>query len=123
MTAPEVTPAVRRAAEALEDAALRLTGRDLGTIYRDRIAREGLAAGLDVETIARELFVADSWQDRDFVLHIWFQAPDDSAVKKHWRRIATALRAAILGPDVVWQGDGVRAVASNLVAVDEEGDE
>lgn len=29
------------------------------------------------------------------------------------------LRTALLGPDVVWQGDGVRAVASGVVAVDD----
>lgn len=55
------------------------------------------ADGLDVEEMARELFVADSGQDRAFALGIWRTAPDDQAVKKHWRRIATALRTALLG--------------------------
>lgn len=42
----EKTP-VQQAAEAMEDAAFRLTGRDLGTIYRDRIAEEALTAAVE----------------------------------------------------------------------------
>jgi GAF domain-containing protein len=61
MSAHDVTPAVRRAAEAMEDAAFRLIGRDLGTIYRDRIARETLAAALDVEEMARVLHREGAW--------------------------------------------------------------
>src|SRR5580765_943659 len=38
--------AVTAAAEAMEDAAMRWIGRDLGTIHRDTIAREALAAAL-----------------------------------------------------------------------------
>lgn len=40
--------AVRAAAEAIEDGAIRLLGRDLGTIHRDDIVRAGLAAALPV---------------------------------------------------------------------------
>lgn len=35
---------VRLVGEAIEDAAMRLKGRDLGTVHRDQIAREALAA-------------------------------------------------------------------------------
>jgi hypothetical protein len=138
--APEVTPAVRRAAEAMEDAALRLTGRDLGTIYRDRIAREGLAAGLGVEEMARVLnlhasfkasaeiqdpntpwyWECDGCDARLALSGTYGRADVIAALAAHQ---AAALRTALLGPDVVWQGDGVRAVASDLVAVDEGDDD
>lgn len=53
MTETEMTP-VRLAAEAMEDAAMRYLGRDLGTIYRDKIAQAGLAA-IPVEGMAAEI--------------------------------------------------------------------
>lgn len=65
----------------------------------DVVARDILGHALSVEELARELFVADSWQDRDFMLKVWRTAADDQAVKKHWRRVAAALRTAILGSD------------------------
>lgn len=65
----------------------------------DVVAHDILGHALSVEELARELFVADSWQDRDFMLKVWRTAPDDHAVKKHWRRVATTLRSAILGSD------------------------
>lgn len=43
----ELPTPIAAAAEAMEDAALRLLGHDLGTIYRDRIATETVTAALD----------------------------------------------------------------------------
>lgn len=63
----------------------------------DILAADVLKAALEIEDMARELFVADSGQDRAFALGIWRAAPDDQAVKKHWRRIATTARTALLG--------------------------
>lgn len=46
---------VRPLAEAMEDAAMRLIGRDLGTIHRDDIAAEALAAvWSEIQTHVRE---------------------------------------------------------------------
>lgn len=51
--------AVERAAEALEDAVLRLTGRDVGTIHRDEIARAVLdAVGFDALRDERDHYQA-----------------------------------------------------------------
>lgn len=63
----------------------------------DVVAHDILGHALSVEELARELFVADSWQDRDFMLKVWRTAPNDHAVKKHWLRVATAIRTALLG--------------------------
>jgi hypothetical protein len=95
----EPTPAVERATRAAAHrAGVGFAALDSGTqdLHRD-VTRAGLAAALDAEEMACELFVADSGQERAFALGIWRAAPDDQAVKKHWRRIAAALRASILG--------------------------
>lgn len=81
-----------------ENESWRENAERIGAIAAENI-RPAFSAALDVEEMAREMFVADSQQDRDFVLGIWRTAPDDQAVKKHWRRIATDLRAALLGVD------------------------
>lgn len=91
----EATPAVQRAYKAMRpDFRKDLDPGILGGLLT---ASTGLAAALDLEEIARELFVADSWQDPAFMRRLWDTAPEDQVVKKHWRRIATALRAALLG--------------------------
>jgi hypothetical protein len=41
-------PMIAAAAEAVEDVAVRLIGRDLGTIHRDEIVSAGIAAALRV---------------------------------------------------------------------------
>jgi hypothetical protein len=43
---PKVDAMLAAAGEAIEDAAIRLIGRDLGTIHRDAIVGAGLAAAL-----------------------------------------------------------------------------
>lgn len=114
MTAPEVTPAVRRAAEALatDQEHIPWAGHRHPDNWEGH-ARAALSAGVDVEQIEQTLRVAVlAWADRAI-------QPGETLL----RFFAQQVRTAILGPDVVWQGDGVRAVASNLVAVDEEGDE
>lgn len=45
---------VRLVGEAIEDAAMRLKGRDLGTVHRDQIAREALAALEPIRAAERE---------------------------------------------------------------------
>lgn len=45
---------VRLVGEAIEDAAMRLKGRDLGTVHRDQIAREALAALEPVRAAERQ---------------------------------------------------------------------
>lgn len=52
----ETTPAIQRAAEALEDASWRLIERDMGTIYRNDIARETVSAALNRQEIAQALY-------------------------------------------------------------------
>jgi hypothetical protein len=47
MSDPQITEEmIQAAAEAMEDAAVELIGRDLGTIHRNRIAERGLRAAL-----------------------------------------------------------------------------
>lgn len=45
---------VRLVGEAIEDAAMRLKGRDLGTVHRDQIAREALDALEPVRAAERQ---------------------------------------------------------------------
>lgn len=98
MTTPEVSPAVRRAGEAMEDAAFRLLGRDLGTFSRDRIAREGLAAALDVEEMAR---AADpkAFEEHPIELRSQVAALQWAVRRKIAADHARAIRATILGAD------------------------
>lgn len=114
MTAPEVTPAVRRAMVVLGN-------QDPGW------TRDALAAGLDVEEIARAMqgyAETKRIENPDALGHRPRQTWEETSGmnRQIFRERAAHLRTALLGPDVVWQGDGVRAVASDLVAVD-EGDE
>ena len=52
--------AVEAAAEAMEDEAMRLLGRDLGTIHRNEIAAAALSAALPAlrEALAQEIMWA-----------------------------------------------------------------
>lgn len=99
------TPALARATEAVREAwgDANIDGHgDEGAGYDESaLARAAVSAALhdpdDPDFGARELFVAESGQDRDFALRVWFNAPDDQAVKQHYRRMFDAVRAAILG--------------------------
>lgn len=115
-TNDSTTPAIKRAAEALEDASWRLIERDMGTIYRNVIARETVAAALGVEEMARVLgeheaqmllpdgVAPDDYDGRDH----WMCSCDhdygvydvgadaDPAIRAHEAQV---LRAAILGED------------------------
>lgn len=51
---PDYEVEVRLVGEAIEDAAMRLKGRDLGTVHRDQIAREALAALEPIRQAERE---------------------------------------------------------------------
>lgn len=61
MMRPGEAQAVRPAAEAMEEVALLLTGRDLGTIHRDEVAAAAVAAAYPViaayvrEQVAQEI--------------------------------------------------------------------
>ena len=92
-----VTPAMKRAAEAMEDSAMRLIGHDLGTTSRDRIALDTIKAFWDNEEVARALFVSDSEQPLAFALRIWDEARDDSPVKRFFRTQAMKIRTLLLG--------------------------
>ena len=71
-----------------------------------------------LEAAAREAFIEESGQDRDFAANVWDSAPDDQAVKVYWRRIvgaafkaADATRSAEVGePD----SEGKREVTVSL---------
>lgn len=54
---------VRLVGEAIEDAAMRLKGRDLGTVHRDQIAREALDALEPVRAAERQEARADALED------------------------------------------------------------
>lgn len=97
--APEPTPAVERTEAAIYEIVWGGPRDEDRAPDQDELsdARKVLAAALDVEEMAREAFVAESGQDRDFALRIWFEAPDDQAVKRYWRGIATAQRTHLLG--------------------------
>lgn len=105
MSAQEITPAIERAAADMEEnyhcgdhveyhAPEPCQECDAARVEH---AREVGARLLDVEEMAREMFVADSGQNRTWALGIWFHADNDTPVKNYWRRVATALRASILG--------------------------
>lgn len=114
--APEPTPAVeqfftaldaeaRRMAEAVSRdataavarAAARFTVHGVPASAAVDAARDALSAALDVEEMARELFVNDSGQAREFALQVWSGSRDDSPVKRLFRDHATALRTHLLG--------------------------
>lgn len=61
MSTPEIPDeAVRLAAEAIEDASMRMLGRDLGTLHRDEIVRDGIAAAYPaIETAVREKIASE----------------------------------------------------------------
>jgi len=88
------TPAMTRATEALID---RTDAYDPDELIARAVVARALHDPADPDFGARELFVADSGQDRDFALRIWFEASDAQPVKQYWRRMFDALRAAILG--------------------------
>lgn len=63
--APAITDEmITLAAEAIEDAALRLLGHDLGVIYRDEIVAAGLRAALDGRTAVERAVLSGVDQER-----------------------------------------------------------
>jgi hypothetical protein len=125
-SAPEVTAAVRRAANALAG-----PWRP-EFIEPGDLARVALTAALDVPQMASAIvdhLLTDTLSGDSETLvcggcgHVLVTGdPDDdrNPQAEHATHHAALIRTALLGPDVVWQGDGVRAVASGVVAVDDE---
>lgn len=100
----ETTGSIKAAAEAMEDAALRLTGRDFGTIYRDRIANETVAAAINAvgfpDVIAGHMTITLTDMHR-CACHAPLAPSVDRymAEMAHLTHLSTIIRAAILGND------------------------
>lgn len=100
---PRATAAVKRAGRAIwehDNGHTTWPPRDALEIGpTEDAARAGLAAALDVEEMALEMFVAESGQEDESARRIWRDAAKQSPIKNYWRAIAFAVRTAILGTD------------------------
>lgn len=83
---------VRLVGEAIEDAAMRLKGRDLGTVHRDQIAREALDAIEHIRAAER-------------------QEAARAAAERAWdegvRWVVTPPESLVFGPPNPYRADGV----------------
>jgi hypothetical protein len=90
------TDAIHR---ALEEVAIRAQGGVHSVQEAEEVAVATVSAALQVDELARDLFVIDSDQPRDFAIRIWNEARDDSPVKRLFLTHAMKLRVLILGGD------------------------
>ena len=79
---------------ALEEVAKRAPVRDIE--HAEEVAVAAVSAALQVDELARNLFVVDSDQPLAFALRIWDEARDDSPVKRLYRTHAMKLRTMTL---------------------------
>lgn len=95
--------AVKAAAEAIEDVAFRLLGRDLGTIHRDEIVAAGLAAALPLLGDTRTQYAVRVTSDGEtYELNAHDDRDRASRSAEHFRddrtRAVIVSRTVITGP-------------------------
>lgn len=112
---PEISDeAVTAAAEAMEDAAMRWTGRDLGTIHRDDIAREALAAAVaaGLSTTDRETLDRVRSMCRDALVEQGAVADGAFADPTDLQRAVCAIGATVDALAVIELIDGARGAVA-----------
>lgn len=90
----EISPAVQRAAVAVKETVCTAWPAYVSERMAARIARDGLAAALDVEEMARALYMRPT-RNPDFPT--W--EDQSERIREYWREYARIIRTALLGAD------------------------